>query len=457
MERKDDHGRGPLARQEVAGTVASASFSSSPSSSSSSFVGSGTDSSREQKDTERFTKYQKEIEIERQQRQKEMEKRDREAQNSTNGEISDEQLRGMVRHKLKLLEAADTSMIDDESGSLLPTSHHILFKISDYFSMPKHMNCSTIRNQIIGRRLKDKDGYYVKQDDGRFLFLFHDFKSFCLIGIAFLILFAQYRLLKNLYDRSGNHQCDESLYFNTESPSWEVVLLCVVYAAGAATEDFFVLVPYEIIGKDLESYCIYVHEQVKNRKRVKRQFWIQAIVNFLYRPSKSGSTEGSTANSSDSNSDSDIHIASRFRVFVDLVVAIIVSFANLIMVVLTVLVMGYQIAYSSGTVDMIQNFIAVEIILHINEIIPKMFWIKDLSPYRFKKSLFETFHELEVTKAIPTYYKDSQGAETNRIHWSYTQWRTFVFTFFTFIMCLVLLIVSVSYEENCGDQNLGDD
>ena len=447
MERKDDYHQGPLAAKEVSGTSSKPSvYSPSSSTDFPPYNGSEEEGNKAPRQTEMFAKYQREREDERRKRMEEIMKNDREAQHSKDFDgLEGERLRTMIRYKLKQMEDEDESLIDREADALLPDSHHILFKMSDYVSIPKKMNSSTIMSQIIGGRLIDKDGNYMKGDEGRFLLIFHDVYSFVLIFMALMILFAQYQLLQNLYKASGTHICDNDLYFNTSNPSWEVVFLCVIYAAGQATEDFFVVVPYEIIGKNVESYCIYVHERVRKRLPVGRTFWFEAFRRFLTRKSSEGKDKDSIY-----EGDVEVHIASRFRVLADLIVAVAVFFANVSMVILTVLVMGYQIAYSSGTVDMIQNFIAVEIILHVNEVIPRMFWIRDLSPYRFRKSLFEVLHQLEEINAIPRYYKDVDGADTHRIRWSYSRWRSSVFAYFTIIMCTVLLFVTYDYREKCG-------
>ncbi len=446
MEGKKDYTRSSLAGKEFTGDNSTRTMSSSSSSAVPLPPQSEKETDREQRDTERFQEFQRKRSQEQQKRVNEMENRDREAQQPTKDILTEDHLRAMVRFKLKRLENSKGSMIDDEADELLPSSHHVLFKMSDYVSFPKNIS---IMNQIFGRRMKSIDGYYLKGDDGRFLFIFHDFYSFTLISLSFLVLFAQYQLLNNLYDRSGTGQCEESLYFNSDDPSWEVVFLCVVYAAGQATEDFFIVVPYEIMGINLESYCMYVNQQVQNRSRVQRTFWMEAVVNFLNRHSKSSEKIDEKL----AGDENDLHIATRFRVLADLIVAIIVSHANIVMVFFTVMVMGFQIAYSSGTIDMIQNFIAVEIVLHVNEVLPRMFWIKDLSPYRFRKSLFETWHELEETEAIPVYYKDKEGADTKRIRPSYAQMRTYVFSSFVFAMSLVLMIVTVNYRRRCSSND----
>ena len=456
MERKDDYTHGALAGKEVAGDYSIPSMSSSSSSHGSLPVQSEDEKEKDRRGTERFLEYQRKKAAEQQIRMHEIKSRDKEAQNSEDEKLTGDQLRTMIRHKLKELDDLEESMIETEDGELLPTSHHILFKLSDYVSLPRNMNSSTIFNQVFGRRMMDKEGFYLKGDDGRFLFIFHDLYSFILVSMAFLILMAQYELLFNLYNRSDSSICDETLYYNTSHPSWEVIFLCVVYAAGQATEDFFVIMPFEIMGINLESYCLHVHRRVQQGYKVKTSFWWRAVKHFFRQ--KEEEYPEDNANAPD---EEDVHIASRFRVLTDLIVAIAVSYTNSSMVFFTVVVMGFQIAYSSGTVDMIQNFIAVEIILHVNEVLPRMFWIKDLSPYRFRKSLYETLHELEQIKAIPTYYRDKDGADTHRIRWSYSQIRTIVFSLYIFVMSLSIAFVSISYRSRCGNtdpsENDGDD
>lgn len=91
---------------------------------------------------------------------------------------SDDYFKAFIREQLKLIEGND--MEEKEQETYLKSTHMILYKLSDYVSLPnlKFFSFREIFNSlgsiIFGSRLQDKNGFYLQESHSRFLFIFHD-------------------------------------------------------------------------------------------------------------------------------------------------------------------------------------------------------------------------------------------------------------------------------------------
>jgi len=82
--------------------------------------------------------------------------------------------------------------------------------------------------------------------------------------------------------------------------------------------------------------------------------------------------------------------------------------------ILLVLTVGVIMAISPDMLSLVQNFIAVEILVHVHEMIPPLMRLQDRSPQRFNKNWREvsvslqSFVYISVTYIIPRRYMCSR-------------------------------------------------
>jgi len=252
----------------------------------------------------------------------------------------------------------------------LKSSSKVLFKLSDYVSLPRKFACNFqgFLSLLLGSRRQDKDGKYLAGDHSRFLFIFHSPRAFFIVSLALTVLIAQYLTVAFIVMNSTVQfpPCD----YNPEN-SQAAVALCVIYAAYVATQDFNEHFPFELVGKNKEDYCRIINAKVRIGVIPSSTYWLETIMKFIKIPFESKSIQETNKRAKD---------------FYELMTCIVCFSMMLSMNALLLSALALSIAYASTTVNQLQNFVAIEIVMHIDEVIPKIFRIEDISPERYSKS-----------------------------------------------------------------------
>ena len=113
--------------------------------------------------------------------------------------------------------------------------------------------------------------------------------------------------------------------------------------------------------------------------------------------------------------------------FIELCFAVFPSFLLIVSNLYLVMCIAFIMATSSTTLDLVQNFIAVEILVQAHSMIAKLMRIRDRSPERFSKHWRLTLHELEKVKALPIYMKNKDGTDGLRARLSYQRFNNIIF------------------------------
>jgi len=157
---------------------------------------------------------------------------------------TDEALVAAITARLARLDQKEKK--DDDDDVYLTSTHHILFKLSDYMSLPRKVSCniSGVASILFGNRKCDEKGHFRSDDHSRFLVVFHNIASAYLVFCAVMIFLAQFlavwTLLKEAY-LTNIESC-------TDSVSVYPILLCIMYSAAAALDDLLNILPFEIVG-----------------------------------------------------------------------------------------------------------------------------------------------------------------------------------------------------------------
>ena len=278
-------------------------------------------------------------------------------------------LEGFIKNRIQKIDMEDYEA--KRKARLLPSSHMVFYKISDYMSIPKNSTCDFqgLMQVVVGGRKQDRHGYFIAEDQSRFLIVFNDFNSFFILSVSILIFFCQYLVIVQLFwDSSATMNDDEG----ESSPiSLFAIILCIVYAAYIAASDFANFFPFELVGKSQYEFCRIVHKYVEDGKKPPLTFWVDALVRFIKVPVETSSLE---------------EAYSRAETFWNVAVSVVCTLSFTSQNIFLAIVLGLTIKNANTTIEMIQNFVSLEIIVHVHETIPLIFGFIDLSPERFKKS-----------------------------------------------------------------------
>ena len=358
--------------------------------------------------------------------------------------LTDEQLKETIKYRIEQMRKGGSELEEDESKSFLVSTHYILFKITDYMSIPSlRFECSCMGiadlfvSLLFGCRQRNEKGVYDPLDQSRFLLLFHDVSCFYLVGCSLFVFIAQYMSITSILNSvwSKVTQCSDELdddcspyklCHDDEGASNFSVLLCILYAASQALEDLLICIPFEIVGVSREEYCFWVHQKISHGKRPRPTYWWKTISGVLR-----------TGNPYDKQQD--------IKNFIELCFAVIPSLLLILSNLYLVMCIAFIMATSSTTLDLVQNFIAVEILVQAHTMIAKLMRIRDRSPDRFSKHWRLTLHELEKVKALPIYLKNKDGTDGLRARLTYQRFNNIVFTFYSLLIygtyCVVLVYI----------------
>jgi hypothetical protein len=225
---------------------------------------------------------------------------------------------------------------------------------------------------FFGSRHVDSNGDYVKESQSRFLLFFHDFGCFYLTFCAGFIFVAQLMAVILIFNQARDNvvtSCDESdldcevtfhcevTSSNSNSDPQYAIILCIMYASAAAVEDLFVCcLPFEIVGVSKEEYCFIVNQRIKACLKPPRILWFKAFSKLF------------------SRSDNKVEDIAEFYDFVSAIGPTMILVFNNFYLTTTI---GFIMAVSPDLLDLVQNFIAVEILVKVHEIIPRIMRIRD--------------------------------------------------------------------------------
>ena len=284
--------------------------------------------------------------------------------------MDDDHKKRNILHRIKVME--ESNYEENEIKTFLRSSHMIAFKLSDYISLPRHFtfDISGLFSILFGSRMLDENKRYVKEDNSRFLLIFHDPYCVFYVSISILVFACQIATLYYIlfYEFYGNRfeWCNSK-----KAKSIFAIYLCIVYACYTATKDFTDYFPFELTGKPLDEYCFIVQKKVESGMYPPHTFWFENFLKFFRILCDSKSAKETNK---------------RAKEFYDLFVTILAFSVIVFSNYLLLFTLSLQIAMATSTVDLLQNFISIEIIMHIHEVVPSIFRMKDLSPERFQKS-----------------------------------------------------------------------
>ena len=290
-----------------------------------------------------------------------------------NSDISYDRFVRLSKNMKEKIDAAckDWDEGDDES-KFLDSSHLILYKWHDYMSIPQR---HPFANILYGSREKDKEGRFIVEDNHcRFLFVFHDSQSLFVMGLSYLVVFGEISILVAIVLELLNQNC------NSDIPKGTITLvpliLCTLYASSVASASFFRFTPFELTGQSLESYCAIADILVKLGKT-----WIPYHINFnlMFREDLNRIAEADPSRREAINK---ALLESGLRDTSTFLLTIALQFANFLLLTTVAIVMGT----SQDLLSLIQNFVSVEIVVHIHEFIPKALRLRDQSPHSFNSS-----------------------------------------------------------------------
>lgn len=207
-----------------------------------------------------------------------------------------------------------------------------------------------------------------------------------------MIFVAQFMAIISLFSAIQHSNDADALCSYVEGKNTNIIqypiLLCILYAGSAAVEDLFsICLPFEMIGISKEEYCLIVHKSLAVGKKPSRTFWLKSIFRVI---SPTNVLEEKLR-----------HLFEFYEFFTGVGVSIMLTANNAMFVV----VIGVLMGYSTDLLSLVQNFIAVEVLIKTHEYIARIMRIKDRSPWRFNKNWRQVIHEMENAKAIPIYLK----------------------------------------------------
>eukprot|EP01033_Poteriospumella_lacustris_P007909 gene7910-5685_t len=138
----------------------------------------------------------------------------------------------------------------DEDDEFLESTHLILYKWHDYFSLPKRFNA----NFLYGEQATLADGTFDPNDNNRTLLGFRNPDCLFVVILAYIVLIAELGVLIGVvYDLLYDCSSSESKQITSLA-----VQLCTLYAATVASNAFFRFLPFEITGQKPAGYCALV-------------------------------------------------------------------------------------------------------------------------------------------------------------------------------------------------------
>jgi hypothetical protein len=290
-----------------------------------------------------------------------------------NGNVSyDRFVKLSNRIKARIDEACADWDDNDEDKTFLTSSHMVLYKWHDYISIPEY---HPFANRLWGAREMDQDGRFLPQDNHcRFLFIFHDFSSFYIMGLSYIVIFGEISMLIAIVSQLIEKNCNHALPKGTVT--MVPLILCTLYASSVAAEAFFQFTPFELTGQTKESYCAIADILVALGKKT-----IPRYINFnkmfsedLQRIAREDPSRKDAVNQ--------ILLQAALRDSSTIILTIALQAANILLLTTVAIVMGT----SHSVLNLVQNFISVEIIVHIHEFVPKALRLRDLSPHSFNSS-----------------------------------------------------------------------
>jgi hypothetical protein len=291
----------------------------------------------------------------------------------SNGNVSyDRFVKLSNRIKSKIDEACRDWDDNDDDKTFLKSSHMVLYKWHDYASIPIY---HPFANRIWGAREKDQEGRFLPEDNYcRFLFIFHDFSSFYIMGLSYIVIFGEISMLIAIVSQLIEDNCNHALPHGTVT--LVPLILCTLYASSVAAESFFQFTPFELTGQTKESYCAIADILVALGKKS-----IPRYINFnkmfsedLKRIAEQDPSRKDAVN--------EILLQAALRDSSTFILTIALQAANVLLLTTVAIVMGT----SHSVLSLVQNFVSVEIIVHIHEFVPKALRLRDLSPHAFNSS-----------------------------------------------------------------------
>lgn len=298
-------------------------------------------------------------------------------------------------HKRCRKLAGSSEESDKNENKFLESSHLILFKWKDYFNIPKKFDS----NFIYGKQRKLENGEYDPLDNSRTLFGFRDIDSFFVVALAYIVLFAELAILMGVvYDLVGEG-CDGKQSAQVISLTIE---LCTFYAASVASHSYFRFCPFETTGQTPAGYCVLAEAALlRGEKKVPSYF--NNIVIF----GKDIEQLLSNKEKIDRETKSLLLRFTAETILNDLFIfgtAVALQLCNFLLLTTVAMVM----ATSPDLLTLIQNFVSVEIVVHIHEFIPTALRIEDRSPDKFNVSYVDWYKELERVGLLSDRYPQTE-------------------------------------------------
>lgn len=293
----------------------------------------------------------------------------------SNGSVSyDKFVRLAAKMKTKIDEECKDWDDNDEEKTFLTSSHMVLYKWHDYMSIPRRHSFARI---IFGARQKDNEGHFIDEDNHcRFMFIFHDGASMFIMFLSFLVMFGEISILLAIVSELLNKNCHPTEPYSSGNITLVPLILCTLYAGSVAAESFFRFTPFELTGQSMESYCAIAEILVASGRRA-----VPGYVNFLvmFGEDLKRIAERDPSRKEDVTK---VMIEATLRDSSTFIFTVALQFANVLLLTTVAVVMGT----SRDLIDLIQNFVSVEIVVHIHEFIPKALRLRDLSPHAFNSS-----------------------------------------------------------------------
>jgi hypothetical protein len=291
----------------------------------------------------------------------------------SNGNVSyDRFVKLSNRIKSKIDEACRDWDDNDDDKTFLKSSHMVLYKWHDYMSFPTY---HPFANRIWGSRQKDQEGRFLPEDNHcRFLFVFHDFSSFYIVGLSYIVIFGEISMLIAIVSQLIEQNCNHALPKGTVT--MVPLILCTLYASSVAAESFFHFTPFELTGQTKESYCAIADILVAlGQKSIPRYINFNKMFSEdLKRIAEEDPSRKDAVNK--------ILLQAALRDSSTFILTIALQAANILLLTTVAIVMGT----SHSVLLLVQNFVSVEIIVHIHEFVPKALRLRDLSPHAFNSS-----------------------------------------------------------------------
>eukprot|EP01033_Poteriospumella_lacustris_P016191 gene16191-11583_t len=276
----------------------------------------------------------------------------------------------------------------DEDDEFLESTHLILYKWHDYFSLPKRFNA----NFLYGEQATLADGTFDPNDNNRTLLGFRNPDCLFVVILAYIVLIAELGVLIGVvYDLLYDCSSSESKQITSLA-----VQLCTLYAATVASNAFFRFLPFEITGQKPAGYCALVEAAV-----LRGETKIPSYFNSLHIFKRDIEVLG--ANKADKEAQRLILLYAAETLVNDLIVlatTLALQLCNVLLLTTVAIVM----ASSPDLLSMIQNFVSVEIVVHIHEFIPRAMRIVDRSPGAFNASFVDWYKELERVNLLSEVY-----------------------------------------------------